>query len=94
MKLYKVWKKTLDEVQSITKLFRWVKEHQGLNELVEDLNEIESEFETIEDGNEMATITVRDETMGSTGFKFYMPILQSELKCAAHGYKFLKKLCQ
>ena len=64
MKLSKVWKKTLDEVQSITKLFRWGKEHQGLIELVEDLNEIESEFETIEDGNEMATITVRDETMG------------------------------
>ena len=69
----------MDECQNITKLFRWGKEHQGLIELVDELNTefvCDPEIESYEESN-------------SLFHKFYSPVLMSELKFAAYGHKFL-----
>ena len=76
-KFSKLWSTTLDECQNITKLFRWGKEHQGLIELVEELN---AEFESVNESYEVGSSTLH---------KFYSPVLMSDLKFAAYGHKFI-----
>ena len=70
----------MDEFQNITKLLRWGKEHQGLIELVEELNTefvFDPEIESYEESNSLL-------------YKFYSPVLMSKLKFAAYyGHKFL-----
>ena len=74
------WSKTLNDCQSITKLFRWGKEHQGLIELVDELNtQPDSDTSDIDDELEE----------GNKKCKFYSPVLMSDLKFAAYGHKFL-----
>ena len=68
----------MDECQNIAKLFRWGKEHQGLIELVDELNTefvCDPEIKSYEESN-------------SLFHKFYS-VLMSELKFAAYGHKFL-----
>ena len=70
----------MDEFQNTKKLLRWGKEHQGLIELVEELNTefvFDPEIESYEESNSLL-------------YKFYSSVLMSKLKFAAYyGQKFL-----
>ena len=78
MDMSEKWETALRDAQLVTKIFTHGKEHQGLIELVDVINE-----ENV--GPECADSDTLDESI-----KFLNPSLRSSLKFAAHGHKFLK----
>ena len=78
MDMSEKWETALRDAQLVTKIFTHGKEHQGLIELVDVINE-----ENV--GPECADSDTLDESI-----KFLNPSLRSSLKFAAYGHKFLK----